>query len=151
MAQRKGQQPALMTGNPQEDLVNRVQEQVGEWAAAGYPGASDLTRVLLRHWFGDPHLMPDDSLFLWFAHQRRAVETAIYLYEVKRARRVEEIAQVAGLSRIAQRDPWPKLGLQLATGAGKTKVLSLLMTWAHLHWALDDEGADLGFGNTQLL
>lgn len=151
MAQRRGPQPALTTGNPQEDLVNRIQEQVGEWAAAGYPGASDLTRMLLRHWFGDPHLMPDDSLFLWFAHQRRAVETAIYLYEVKRARRVEEIAQVAGLSRIAQRDPWPKLGLQLATGAGKTKVLSLLMTWAHLHWALDDEDADLGFGNTQLL
>ena len=38
--------------------------------------------------------------------------------------------------------------MQLATGAGKTKVMSLLITWAHLHWAL---GSDLGFGNTQLV
>jgi len=148
---RERQQPMLMTGNPQEDLVNRVQEQVADWVAGGYAGASEVTRILLRHWFGDPHLLADDTLFQWYAHQRRAVETAIYLYEVRRARKVEEIAQVAGLSRVAQRDPWPKLGLQLATGAGKTKVLSLLMTWAHLHWVLDEEDGDLGFGGTQLL
>ena len=95
--------------------------------------------------------MPDGSLFQWYAHQQRAVETVIYLYEVERVRRVEDIARVAGLSRVGQRDPWPKLGLQLATGAGKTKVMSLLMTWAHLHWQLDDPEAGLGFGGTQLL
>src|SRR5262249_26694741 len=127
--QHKVQQATLITANPQEDLVHRLQAHVEEWVVAGYPGTSDLTHMLLRHWFGDPHLLADDSLFQWYAHQRRAVETAVYLYEVRRVRTAEEIAQVAGLSRIPQRDPWPKLGLQLATGAGKTKVLSLLMTW----------------------
>lgn len=139
------------TLNAQEELVNGVQERVAEWVAQGYPGASYVTQTLLRHWFGEPHLMDDNTFFQWYSHQRRAVETAIYLYEVCRAWRVEEIARAVGLARVAQRDPWPKLGLQLATGAGKTKVLSLLMTWAHLHWALADDATDLGFGGTQLL
>lgn len=118
--------------------------------ADGYPGLSDLSRALLDHWFREPHLRPDGSFFLWYGHQRRAVETAIFLYEVERLRRVEDYAAFVGLQRAPQRDPWAKLGLQLATGAGKTKVMSLLMAWSHLHWAVDDD-ASLGFGNTQLL
>ncbi|MBF6589095.1 MAG: DEAD/DEAH box helicase family protein [Ktedonobacterales bacterium] len=141
----------IATENPQERIIVRVQAQVAEWVAAGYPGASELTLTLLRHWFAEPHLMPDGRFFQWYAHQRRAVETAIYLYEVKRAHRSHELAALVGVERVPQRDPWPKLGLQLATGAGKTKVLSLLMTWAHLHWALADDQTDLGFGGTQLL
>lgn len=143
-------QSRLMPSHSQEDLIASLQEQVEAWVQAGYPDSSELTRVLLRHWFGEPHLMLDGSFFQWYAHQRRAVETAIYCYEVRRARRVEEIAQLVGIQRVPQRDPWPKLGLQLATGAGKTKVLSLLIVWAHLHWALDDDDG-LGFGNTHLL
>ena len=142
--------PAVLPGatSAQQGLIAAVQERVQAWVAAGYPGASELTQDLLHHWFDEPHLLPDGRFFLWYGHQRRAVETAIYLYEVTRSRRVEAIAAMVGQERTAQRDPWPKLGLQLATGAGKTKVLSLLITWAHLHWALD---TDLGFGNTQLL
>lgn len=152
--QRRSQsQTALFTGNTQEEIVAQVQERVTAWVEAGYSGASDLTSTLLRYWFGDPHLLADGSLFMWYPHQRRAVETAIYLYEVERIRRAEELAALAGISRVPQRDPWAKIGLQLATGAGKTKVLSLLMTWAHLHWMLDDDDTDtdLGFGGTQLL
>ena len=55
------------------------------------------------------------------------------------------------MQRAAQKAPWAKIGLQMATGSGKTKVMSLLMTWAHLHWQLGDGDNALGFGNTQLL
>jgi type III restriction enzyme len=132
----------------QHGLITLLQQRVDAWVAAGYAGASELTAALLRHWFDEPHLLPDGRFFAWYAHQRRAVQTAIYLYEVAKARTVEDLAALVGQQRTAQRDPWPKLGLQLATGAGKTKVASLLISWAHLHWALE---TDLGFGNTQLV
>ncbi|HEV7216931.1 MAG TPA: hypothetical protein VGP33_17625 [Chloroflexota bacterium] len=45
--------------------------------ATGYPGAWELTVALLRHWFAEPHLLADGRFFAWYAHQRRAVETAI--------------------------------------------------------------------------
>lgn len=148
MPRRTAAQAVLPAVNPQEELIGALQARVGSWVDDGYPGASDLSRALLDHWFGEPHLRPDGSFFLWYRHQRRAVESAIFLYEVERLRRVEDFAAFVDLQRAPQRDPWPKLGLQLATGAGKTKVMSLLMAWAHLHWACD---TDLGFGNTQLL
>lgn len=140
----------LIIANPQVEIVTAIQDQVRAWVAAGYPDVSPLTLTLLRHWFGDPHLMRDGTLFQWYSHQRRAVETTIYLLEVREARRVEDYARVARTERTAQRDQWAKIGLQLATGAGKTKVLSLLMTWAHLHWMMDDSDA-LGLGGVQLL
>ena len=55
-------------------------------------------------------------------------------YEVLGLRRSEEYSNLIDLERSAQKAPWAKIGLQLATGSGKTKVMSLLMTWAHLHW-----------------
>ncbi|MDP9364529.1 MAG: DEAD/DEAH box helicase family protein [Chloroflexota bacterium] len=147
---RASAQAVLPAVNPQEEMIGAIQARVTAWVEDGYPGASDLSRALLDHWFAEPHLRPDGSFFLWYPHQRRAVETAIFLYEVERLRRVEDYAALVGLQRAPQRDHWAKLGLQMATGAGKTKVMSLLMAWAHLHWACDTN-PDLGFGNTQLL
>ncbi|MDP9359609.1 MAG: DEAD/DEAH box helicase family protein [Chloroflexota bacterium] len=148
MARRRSMQATLPAVHPQESILRAVQQRVGAWVEDGYPGASELTRGLLAHWFGEPHLRADGSFFQWYPHQKRAVETAVWLYEVSGLRRTEEYGALADLPRTPQRDPWTKVGLQLATGAGKTKVMSLLSTWAHLHWVHD---TDLGFGNTQLL
>jgi len=138
--------------NPQKELIDALQTKVGAWSADGYAGASELTRILLRYWFGDPHLLADSKTFFkWHPHQRRAVETVIYLYEVEGLRRVEGYASSVGLERRAQKADWAKIGLQMATGSGKTKVMSLMMAWAHLHWQLGDANDVLGFGNTQLL
>lgn len=148
MARRRGQATLPAAANLQEPIIGAIQDRVSAWIEAGYPDVSELTRTLLDHWFGEPHLRPGGSFFLWYPHQRRAVETTIYLYEALGLRGTEEYAALANQPRAPQRDPWAKLGLQMATGSGKTKVMSLLATWAHLHWALD---AGLGFGNTQLL
>lgn len=138
--------------NPQKEVIDALQAKVDAWVASGYGGASDLSRLLLRHWFGGPHLIADGKTFFkWHPHQRRAVETTIYLYEVEGLRRTEQYAGFAGLQRTAQKAPWGKIGLQMATGSGKTKVMSLLMTWAHLHWQIGDNNDALGFGSTQLL
>jgi type III restriction enzyme len=151
---RRGKTAATETlweTNPQKALIDRIQTKVSEWAASGYPGASELSRVLLSYWFGEPHLLGDGrTFFKWHTHQQRAIETVIYLYEAEGKRRVEEYASLVGEERKAQTAPWAKIGLQMATGSGKTKVMSLLMVWAHLHWQLSDD-TKFGFGGTQIL
>jgi type III restriction enzyme len=151
-ARNKGVDQSNLDFNPQLEIITPLQAKVNEWVLAGYPGVSDLSRRLLTYWFGGPHLLADGkTFFLWHPHQRRAVETTIYVYEVLGLRRTEEYAALAGVQRTAQRAPWAKIGLQLATGSGKTKVMSLLIVWAHLHWQFSDGTNVLGFGNTQLL
>ena len=151
-ARNKGADQTTLDINPQKEIITPLQAKVDEWVKSGYAGVSDLSRRLLTYWFGGPHPMADGKgFFLWHPHQRRAVETTIYLYEVEKLRRTEQYAEMAGQQRAVQKAPWAKLGLQMATGSGKTKVMSLLMVWAHLHWQMGDGDNALGFGNTQLL
>ena len=49
-----------------------------------------------------------------------------------------------------QRDPWAKLGGQLATGSGKTKMMSLLIAWAYLNAVCEPDNA-LGLGRHAIL
>ena len=49
-----------------------------------------------------------------------------------------------------QRDPWPKLGGQLATGSGKTKMMSLIIAWSYLN-AVREPDEHLGLGRHSLL
>ncbi len=108
------------------------------------------THALLAHWFRhDPHLIgrvPHTFAFKYWPHQRRLVETLIYLHEVRGLRRTEDLYKLTGVDPLeAQRDPWAKLGGQLATGSGKTKMMSLLIAWAYLNAVLEPESG-LGFG-----
>lgn len=121
----------------------------------GERAITPVTRALLTHWFRrEPHFIgPRDAEvpFKYWPHQRRAVETFIYLYEVLGLRRTEALWAAMGVEPLGpQRDPWAKLGAQLATGSGKTKVMSLLVTWAHLN-ALCEPDSGLGFGRHLLI
>ena len=102
-----------------------------EPAAAGERTVSATTMTLLQHWFRrEPHIIgvePHTSAFKYWPHQRRLVETLIYLYEVVGIRRTEDLYMFAGVESMGdQHDPWTKLGGQLATGSGKTKMMSLI-------------------------
>jgi type III restriction enzyme len=116
---------------------------------------SDTTSALLRHWFrAAPHELPTfgadgaarRDLFRYWPHQRRFIETVVYLHEVCGLRGVDALYDAFEVKRsFSAYDPWPKLGGQLATGSGKTKMMSLLIAWSTLN-ALR-EGADhLGIG-----
>lgn len=84
-------------------------------------------------------------------HQRRLVESFIYLYEALGIRRTEELFQLCDVEALGpQRDPWAKLGGQLATGSGKTKMMSLLIAWAYLNAAREGED-HLGIGRHSVL
>jgi type III restriction enzyme len=126
-----------------------------EPTADGERRLSMTSHTLLAHWFRhDPHLLgrsPHTYAFKYWPHQRRLVETLIYLYEVRGIRRTEELYALAGVDPLEpQRDPWAKLGGQLATGSGKTKMMSLLIAWAHLN-AICEPDNSLGSGRHALV
>lgn len=116
---------------------------------------SDTTMQLLQHWFRhEPHVLGRPGAtyaFKYWPHQRRLVESFVYLYEVRSIRRTEQLYELCGVESLGQqRDPWAKLGGQLATGSGKTKMMSLLVAWSYLNAILEKDGP-LGFGPHSIL
>jgi type III restriction enzyme len=120
--------------------------------AEGERPLTETSRALLTHWFrAEPHDLPSGDAFKYWPHQRRAVETFIYLYEVRGIRRTEQLYELTGTDPLGpQHDPWAKLGAQLATGSGKTKVMSLLVAWSTLNAAMDPRNA-MGLGRHALI
>ena len=120
-------------------LVDKVRRGVADWRLAGYSGASETTRALLRWWFERDHFLygPEGpTLWQWYFAQREAVESAIWLYEVAQAR--DPLSLIAydssgAISTGMFDEVWTRYVLKLATGAGKTKVASLLIAWSYFH------------------
>lgn len=127
-------------------LVSRIRESVHEWRESGYPGVSATSEALLRHWFGDPHVLErtdgTTAEFSYYFAQREAVETAVWLYEVERSRDPYSLLRYDASRRVSLGmfiAHWPRYVFKLATGAGKTKVLSLLIAWAYFHKTYEDQ------------
>ncbi len=121
-------------------LVHKIRLGVKAWRDSGYAGASGTTKALLSHWFESEHLLPqaDGGVrpFQWYFAQREAVESAIWLYEVERARDAYALLRYdssGAVSKSMFHGDWSRYVLKLATGAGKTKVMSLLMAWSYFH------------------
>jgi len=64
-------------------LVNKLREEVDRWRDSDYSGVTDTTRELLYFWFFNDHKVKGELFKFWFC-QREAIETLIYLYEVKK-------------------------------------------------------------------
>jgi len=121
-------------------LVAKIRKEVHAWRNKGYPGASPTSANLLRHWFETEHLVEnaDGSLstFRYYFAQREAVETVIWLHEVRRARDKFDLLRFDASGAVSSGmfdEDWPRYVLKMATGAGKTKVLSLLIAWSFFH------------------
>jgi type III restriction enzyme len=121
-------------------LVAKIRIEVAAWRESGYKGASDTSVALLTHWFETDHLIEraDRSLesFRYYTAQREAVETVIWLHDVKRVRDKHDLFRFDSSGAVSGgmfAEDWPRYVLKMATGAGKTKVLSLLMAWSFFH------------------
>ncbi len=121
-------------------LVAKVRKEVYAWRNHGYAGASATSAALLRQWFETEHLTEnaDGSLstFRYYFAQREAVETVIWLFEVRRARDKFDLLRFDASGAVSSgmfAEDWPRYVLKMATGAGKTKVLSLLIAWSFFH------------------
>ena len=124
---------ALETGSQQYDLmavINDLRRRVDAWRAIPDPGkwrVTPETARLLQHWRG--HRFGDIRPFFC---QVEAVETVIWLTEVaprapdREGRRFFDHLSVAN----EQSNPGlARLALKLATGAGKTTVMAMLIAW----------------------
>jgi type III restriction enzyme len=121
-------------------LVAKVRREVFAWRNKGYPGASATSVSLLHHWFDTEHLLEKAdgsfSTFRYYFAQREAVETIIWLHEVRSARDKYDLLRFDASGAVSSgmfAEDWPRYVLKLATGAGKTKVLSLLIAWSFFH------------------
>lgn len=121
-------------------LVAHIRTAVSDWRKAGYSGTSETSRALLDWWFDRQHLIEQadgtSTEFRYYFAQREAVETVIWLYDVKCARDKYDLLRFDASGAVSTGmfdEDWPRYVIKMATGAGKTKVLSLLMAWCYFH------------------
>ena len=121
-------------------LVAKIREDVFTWRASGYRGASATSRSLLNWWFDVSHLIDDadgtQSQYRYYFAQREAVESVIWLYDVRGARDKFDLLRFDASGAVSANmfdEDWPRFVVKMATGAGKTKVLSLLIAWSYFH------------------
>ena len=155
--------PAKKSGDPAQTIKGRrptsitiaqiLRREVAEWREGQYGGASDTSRELLLHWFGIDHQVaaPEGGVipFSYYFCQREAVETLIYLYEMRGIRTLSGLvaefgganSEIAALGINPDEDLWPKYAFKIATGAGKTKVMSLAIVWSYFHALRESDSA----------
>ena len=71
-------------------LVPKIREEVGRWRDSDYPNVSETTKALLHFWFKEEHRI-NDKPFKYYFCQREAIETLIYLFEVKKIRSLRDL------------------------------------------------------------
>ena len=121
-------------------LVANIRAEVHDWRASGYVGASTTSQALLRWWFESEHVQQraDGTIepFRWYFAQREAVESVIWLFDVRQARDKFDLMRFDASGAVSAGmfpEDWPRYVVKMATGAGKTKVLSLLIAWSYFH------------------
>jgi type III restriction enzyme len=134
----------MLAASKTAPCVPAIRQAVTRWRAGGYEGATRTSRDLLNHWFQADHRLPNGRSFRYHYFQREAVETLIYLWEVDGVRTrtdlLERYASTANL-RLPKYDLFARYAVKMATGSGKTKVMSLAVAWQYLNAALS-EGPD---------
>ncbi len=115
--------------------VPLLRDAVKQWRETGYKGVTDTTRILLNHWFASDHRIKGRK-FEYHRCQREAIETLIFLYEVKQIRRQKDLLETySGRDdlKLLQYDTFPRYCVKMATGSGKTKVMALALIWQYFN------------------
>ncbi len=121
-------------------LVAELRKRVKKWRDDHYEGASETSRALLNWWFNEDHILYDEygasSQFRYYFAQREALETVIWLYEVAKVKDKYDLIRYNStgvLSAGMFTEDWLRFVIKMATGSGKTKVMSLVVAWAYFH------------------
>jgi type III restriction enzyme len=167
-------QMSLLAEEERDDLplVNLLREDVRRLRQNNYAAWPKITRDLLQHW-----ARPDRGRRLFFC-QREAVETILYLFEFRiwKTRRLpfkpalndDDLARLLAGTRpsftLATQEFFPRLidpaaedgvaplrrmAAKMATGSGKTVVMSMLISWAFCNRG--QNGASAFFPNGVLI
>ncbi len=108
--------------------INQVRQEVEKWRSLPNPNQWQVTPEtarLLQHWRSHPF-----SSIRPFFCQVEAAETAIWLTEVAPNTKIGKaiLERLANANRDANPDLM-RMALKLATGAGKTTVMAMLIAW----------------------
>ena len=121
-------------------LVSQLRKKVKKFRGSGYVGASGTSKSLLNWWFNTPHMLQQSdgsmSQFQYYFAQREALETIVYLYDVVGVQDKHDMMRfdASGLVSGSMFDEtWRRFVIKMATGSGKTKVLSLALAWSFFH------------------
>jgi type III restriction enzyme len=112
--------------------VPAIRTKVTAWSEGGYKGVTDTTQLLLNYWFKTDHRLASGNKFAYHYFQREAIETLVYLYEVAKVRRQKSLVEAFATRtdlRLLQYDDFARYSVKMATGSGKTKVMSLVVAW----------------------
>jgi type III restriction enzyme len=113
--------------------VPALREAVKAWVAGGYKGTTDTTRILLNYWFYTDHKLATGAPFKYHRSQQEAIETLIFVWEYEKVRSrkdlLERYAQDLSDVRLPPYDDFARYCIKMATGSGKTKVMSLAVAW----------------------
>jgi type III restriction enzyme len=109
--------------------VNTIRRLVKGWRDLGWPDITPMTPTLLEHWHAEDRFRP-----LFFC-QVEALETLIFITEVAKQTKygqdwiekyLREKAEEAGTDLF-------RIACKMATGSGKTVVMSMLIAWQVLN------------------
>jgi type III restriction enzyme len=112
------------------ELVERIRPRVDKWRDAGYPGVTGMTKRLLAHWYDREG--EDEKKF--FFCQLEAIETLIWLTEAPDAEKT-------GIDIPSDGGPFERWCSKMATGTGKTVVMSMLIAWQILNKVANKQDA----------
>lgn len=104
-------------------VVNDLRDRVRAWREDGYAGSTTVTRDLFRHWFDDTRIPLHTRPFFC---QQEAVETIAFLVEAPDHLKV-------GINVPESGESYTRWAVKMATGAGKTIVMALLIAWSGLN------------------
>ena len=122
------------------DFINNIRDKVGEWRKLPQEkwGVTAETARLLRHWRNGDNF-PDIRPFFC---QVEAVETLIWLTEVANATTGgKQILEQLALANDSADKNLYRIALKLATGAGKTTVMAMIIAWQTINAARHGVGA----------
>ena len=104
-------------------LVANIRNEVFEWRVGGYAGASPTSKALLNWWFETGHLAEQtdgtQSEFRYYFAQREAVESVIWLYDVRQARDKYDLLRFDASGAVSANmfdEAWPRFVVKMATG-----------------------------------
>ena len=143
------------TSDTQKDLFNiqeqlstaacvpAIREAVKAWRADKYKGVTETTRELLNFWFHTDHVLHNGQTFRYHLAQREAIETLIYIFEVKKIRNRKDLLESFAFTtkdlRLPPYDDFARYCIKMATGSGKTKVMALAIVWQFANAVKEDE------------
>ena len=127
-------------------LVDKIRKEVKQWRDSNYSGVSKTSKALLNWWFETDHPTENSDgnifNFKYYFAQREAIESIIYLYEVVKVQDKHDLLRYDSSGAVSTgmfAESWRRFVVKMATGSGKTKVLSLVLAWSYFHKLYEDD------------